>query len=347
MSKTIKVGDVLIGGNNPVTIQSMTNTQTSDVDATIKQIIGLEDAGCELIRAAINNKDDAEAINKIKSSINIPFIADIQFDYKLAILAAENGADCIRINPGNIGDKDKVKKVVNICKEKNIPIRIGVNSGSISQEIIDKYNGVNVDSLVASALEEIAILESEEFYNIKVSIKSSDVMTNIMANRKFREYSDYPLHLGVTEAGSKTMGTIKSSVGIGALLADRIGDTIRVSLSDDPLEEIPVAKGILQSVGLRSFDIEVISCPTCARTGVDLIQMVKELEDRRSEIKYNKKIAVMGCVVNGPGEAREADYGITGYDKEGIIFKDGKIIERLKEEDIIDRLIEIINTESE
>ena len=347
MSKVVRVGDVLIGGNNPVTIQSMTNTDTSNVEETVDQILKLESLGCEIIRSAVNSKKDAESITKIKSLINIPFIADIQFNHKLAIMAAENGADCIRINPGNIGSEDSVKQVVKSCKEHNIPIRIGVNSGSISQKLIDKYNGVNVDSLVASALDEIKILEKYGFDNIKVSIKSSDVITNINANRKFREHSDYPIHLGVTESGNLSRGTVKSSIGIGALLADNIGDTIRVSLSENPVEEIPIAKQILQAVGKRSFEVEIISCPTCSRTGINLIDMVNELESRKNEIKYNKKIAVMGCVVNGPGEAREADYGITGYDNQGAIFKDGKIILKVPEEQLIDKLIQIINSESE
>lgn len=344
-SKVIKVGDVFIGGNNPITIQSMTNTKTKDSISTINQIKELENEGCELIRVAVSDLEDAQALKDIKNSINIPLIVDIQFDYKLALLAAEYGADCIRINPGNIGSKDKVKEVVNSCNYHNIPIRVGVNSGSISRKIINKYGGVNKDSLVESALGELENLEDLGFYNTKVSIKASDVKTNIESNMLFREKSDYPLHLGVTEAGGLLRGSIKSSIGIGNLLYQGIGDTIRVSLSDNPVEEIKVAKLILQSLELRKFGIEIVSCPTCARTDIDLIPMVKELESRANEINGNLKIAVMGCVVNGPGEAREADYGITGRTDEGIIFKKGKIIEKVEENKLIDRLIEIINME--
>lgn len=347
MTRKIKVGDVFVGGDSKVTIQSMTNTQTKDISSTTKQILCLEAAGCEIVRSAINDYKDARAIEKIKENISIPLVADIQFDYKLALWAADFGADCIRINPGNIGSEDKVKEVVGACKRKNIPIRIGVNSGSISQSLIDKHKGVNVDSLVDSALEEIKTLERLDFYNTKVSIKSSDVMTNILANRKFSKLSDYPIHLGVTESGSLSRGSVKSSIGIGSLLCDGIGDTIRVSLSTDPVEEIHIGKLILQSLGLRSFGVEIISCPTCARTGLDLISLVDELEERQKEIKSNVKIAVMGCVVNGPGEAREADYGITTLDDVGIIFKSGKIITRVEEDILIDKLIEIINSESE
>lgn len=258
-------------------------------------------------------------------------------------MASENGADCIRINPGNIGNKDKVREVVESCKYHGIPIRVGVNSGSIKRSVIDKYGGVNKNSLVESALGELEVLESLGFYNTKVSIKASDVITNIEANRLFREKSDYPLHLGVTEAGGLLSGTVNSSIGIGTLLYEGIGDTIRVSLSYDPIYEIKVAKHILQSLNLRRFGVKIVSCPTCARTDIDLINMVKELESRESEIIGDYKIAVMGCIVNGPGEAREADYGITGKDGEGYIFKDGKIIETVKEERLIDRLIEIVN----
>lgn len=342
-SKVISVGNVKIGGDNPISIQSMTNTKTKDTVSTLNQIKNLEKAGCELIRMAVSDEDDAISLSKIKKEVEIPLIADIQFDYKLALLAADNGADCIRINPGNIGSEIKVKEVVKACKYYDIPIRVGVNSGSISRRIIDKYHGVNKHSLVESALEELGTLEKFGFYNSKVSIKSSDVTTNIDANILFREKSDYPLHLGVTEAGGVFRGSIKSSIGIGTLLYMGIGDTIRVSLSDDPVEEIKVAKLILQSLGLRQFGVEIVSCPTCSRTDISLINMVNELEERIDELNGNLKIAVMGCVVNGPGEAREADYGITGYENEGIIFRKGKIIERTAEENLIDRLIQIVN----
>lgn len=344
-SKVISVGKVKIGGDNPITIQSMTNTKTKDYKSTINQIRDLENAGCELVRVAVSDYDDAMALQKIKSNIDIPLIVDIQFNHKLALMAAENGADCIRINPGNIGSELKVKEVVEACKFYNIPIRIGVNSGSISRKIIDKYSGVNKNSLVESALEEIEILEKNNFYNTKVSIKASDPRMNIDSNLLFREKSDYPIHLGVTEAGGLLRGSVKSSIGIGTLLYMGIGDTIRVSLSDNPVEEIKVAKQILQSLSLRTFGVEIVSCPTCARTDIDLIKMVNELEDRIDEINGTYKIAVMGCVVNGPGEAREADFGITGKSKEGIIFKKGKIIDRVPEEELINKLIEIINLE--
>lgn len=344
-SKVIEVGGVKIGGDNPVTIQSMTNTKTKDIKGTIKQIKDLEKAGCELIRLAVSDNEDAEALIEIKKNINIPLIVDIQFDYKLAVLAAEKGADCIRINPGNIGNENKVREVVQACKYYDLPIRIGVNSGSVSRKIIDKYKGINKNSLVESALAELEVLEKLNFYNTKVSIKASDPRMNIDTNILFREKTDYPLHLGVTEAGGLFRGSIKSSIGIGTLLYLGIGDTIRVSLSDDPLEEIKVAKQILQSLNLRTFGVEIVSCPTCSRTDIALINMVNELEERIGEINGSYKIAVMGCVVNGPGEAREADFGITGRNKEGIIFKKGKVIDRVPEDHLIDRLIEIINSE--
>lgn len=345
LTNTINVGGVKIGGGNPISIQSMTNTKTQDTKTTIDQILALESKGCELIRVAVSSEEDANALVKIKENINIPLIADIQFDYKLALLSAKNGADCIRINPGNIGSELKVKEVIDACSHYDIPIRIGVNSGSISHELLDKYKGVNEDSLVESALQEVKILEKYNFDKIKISIKASDVNMNINSNLKLRKLLPYPIHLGVTEAGGLLRGTVKSSIGIGTLLYMGVGDTIRVSLSDDPVEEIKVAKYILQSLGLRKFGVEIVSCPTCARTDIPLIKMVKDLEDRLGEIKGNKKIAVMGCVVNGPGEAREADYGITGMNGEGVIFKDGKVIDRVSEEHLIDRLIELVNRE--
>ena len=342
-TKVIKVGDVLVGGENPITIQSMTNTKTKDYSSTKLQIDSLASEGCELIRLAVSDRDDAETFGKLKKCVGIPMIADIQFDYKLAIMAAENGADCIRINPGNIGTDEKVKAVVEACKYHNIPIRIGVNSGSISTKIIDKYTGVNVNSLVESAMYEIDRLEKFNFDNIKISVKASDVNMNIDSNIELRKRMNYPIHLGVTEAGGLLRGSIKSSIGIGTLLRMGIGDTIRVSLSDDPIEEIKVAKMILQALNLRKFGVEIVSCPTCSRTEVGLIDMVNELESRSKEIKGNYKIAVMGCVVNGPGEAREADFGITGLNGVGLIFKNGEIIEKVPENELINRLINIIN----
>lgn len=342
-TRVVNVGNVAIGGDNPISIQSMTNTKTKDIKSTIAQIKLLEDEGCEIVRVAVSELSDAQAILKIKKEIRMPIVADIQFDYKLAIFACENGADCVRINPGNIGSKVKVKEVVDRLKHYNIPIRIGVNSGSISNKIIEKCGGVNEESLVLSALEEIEYLESLNFHDIKVSIKSSDVRKTIAANLKFREITDYPLHLGVTEAGNLLRGTVKSSIGIGTLLYLGVGDTIRVSLSDDPVQEVKTAKLILQSLGLRSFGVEIVSCPTCSRTGIDLIQMVDEIEERTAKINKNIKIAVMGCPVNGPGESKEADYGISGLNGEGIIFKKGKVIEKISEDKLVDRLVEIIN----
>lgn len=341
-TKQIMVGEVAIGGNSPITIQSMTNTDTKDIDNTVKQILELEKEGCHLIRSAINDEDDAKAIEKIKSKINIPFIADIQFDYRLAILAAKYGADCLRVNPGNIGSKDKVKAVVDICKEKNIPIRIGVNSGSISKEVLEKYKGVNENSLVYSAMEHVEILESLNFLNIKISIKASDVNLSIKAYEKISSLVDYPLHLGITEAGPVSSGTIKSSVGIGSILSRGIGDTIRVSLTGSPIEEVKVAKNILKSLDLLKEGIEIISCPTCSRTKIDLIKLVEESELKLKNIDKNIKVAIMGCPVNGPGEAREADIGIAGGHGEGLIFKKGKIIKKVKEEELLEELIKEI-----
>lgn len=346
MTKVIRVGNVLIGGNNPISIQSMTNTKTKNAQETINQIKELEAEGCELVRLAVSDEEDLAALKTIKENIQIPLIVDIQFDYKLAVNSAKY-ADCIRVNPGNIGNKNKLAEVVSACKYYDIPIRIGVNSGSVSRKIVDKYGGVNADSLLASAGEELEVLENLNFYNTKVSIKSSDVPTNIRVNKMFSEKYDYPLHLGVTEAGNLLRGSIKSAIGIGSLLSMGIGDTIRVSLSDNPINEIKVAKQILQALNLRKFGVQIISCPTCSRTNINLIKMVDELESRINEIKGNKKIAVMGCVVNGPGEAREADYGITGLDSVGMIFKNGKVIEKVNEEILIDRLIELINMDVE
>lgn len=337
------LGHIAVGGNSPVTVQSMTNTLTKNIDDTTKQIKELEDAGCHIIRAAITDMEDAKAINHIKKQISIPFIADIQFDYRLAIAAVENGADCLRINPGNIGSLQKVKEVVNSCKERLIPIRIGVNSGSIKKEYLEKYNGVNADSMVHSALEQIKLLEDMDYQEIKISLKASNVLLTIEAYKKISELVDYPLHLGVTEAGPVWRGTIKSAVGIGTLLSEGIGDTIRVSLTGDPVEEIKVGREILKSLGLINEGIEIISCPTCGRTQIKLIEMVEEAEERLKDINKPLKVAIMGCAVNGPGEAREADIGIAGGQGVGLIFKKGKIIKKVKEDLLIDELIDQIN----
>lgn len=339
-TKKIYVGDVAVGGDSNISIQSMTNTQTSDIDQTVKQILQFEKAGCDISRSAINSLEDAKAIVEIKKRTHIPFVADIQFDYKLALYAIEYGADCIRINPGNIGGKDKLKLIVDKCKEKNISMRVGVNSGSLSQKMIDKYHGVNEDSIVYSALEYIGWIEEMGFYDMKISLKSSDVNMSINSYRKFSELSDYPLHLGITEAGPIYQGTIKSAVGIGTLLYLGIGDTIRVSLTGDPVEEIKVGKEILKSLGLRNEGVNIISCPSCARTKIDLFNIVDEAVKRTEDIDKNITIAVMGCPVNGPGEAKNADIGISGGNGTGVIFKKGKVVRQIPEENLLDALIE-------
>lgn len=341
-TRQIFVGDVGIGANSPISIQSMTTFKTSDIENVVKQINDLEKAGCDISRSAINDMDDAKAISKIKEMTNLPFVADIQFDYKLALAAVENGCDCLRYNPGNIGSSDKVKKIVEACKDKNIPIRIGVNSGSISKEIIDKFHGVNADSLVASAMEEIKILEDMDFYDIKISVKSSDVNTMIDAYRKLSALCDYPLHLGVTEAGPLYQALVKSSIGIGSLLKDGIGDTIRVSITGDPIEEVKAAKAILKALNLRSDGLDIVSCPTCSRTSVDLEKIVEEVEKKTEDLKINAKVAIMGCPVNGPGESKEADYGISAANGMGFLFKNGKTIKKVKEEEIVDTLVDVL-----
>ncbi len=339
VSKKIMVGDVAIGGDAPITVQSMTNTDTRDVKSTIKQIKALENAGCHIVRVAVTDMDSCKAISKIKKNINIPLISDVQFDYKLAIESVKNGADCLRINPGNIGSKEKIQEVVKICKERNIPIRIGANSGSIKKEYLEKYNGVNENSMVYSALENVRILEDMNYDNIKISLKASSVDLTIKSHLKMAQLVDYPFHLGITEAGPIWRGTIKSAVGIGSLLSMGIGDTIRVSLTGDPVEEVKVGREILKSLNLLNEDVEIISCPTCARTQINLIEIVKEAEKRLNPIKKPLKVAIMGCAVNGPGEAKEADIGIAGGKGNGLIFKKGKIIKKVKEEDLLDELI--------
>ncbi|HHV47115.1 MAG TPA: flavodoxin-dependent (E)-4-hydroxy-3-methylbut-2-enyl-diphosphate synthase [Tissierellia bacterium] len=341
-TRKIMVGNVPVGGDSPITVQSMINTVTKDIESTVKQIKELEDAGCHIIRAAINDLEDAKAIKKIKKEIKIPFIADIQFDYRLAIAAVENGADCLRINPGNIGSKEKVMEVVKSCRERKVPIRIGVNSGSIKKEFLEKYNGVNADSMVYSALEQVRLLEDMGHEDIKISLKASSVRLTIEAYEKISEMVNYPLHLGVTEAGPVWRGTIKSAVGIGTLLAKGIGDTIRVSLTGNPVEEVKVGREILKSLGLLNEGVEIISCPTCGRTKIKLIDMVEEVEKRLKSIDKPLKVAIMGCAVNGPGEAREADVGIAGGQGEGLIFKKGQIIKKVKEEYLIDELMKEI-----
>lgn len=338
-TRVIKVGNVLIGGDNPIAVQSMTNTRTKDIEKTVKQILELEEAGCDIIRSAISDFEDAKAIEEIKRQINIPIIADIQYDYKLALESIKYGVDGLRINPGNIGSLDKVKEVVNACKNNNISIRIGVNSGSIKQEFLDQYGGVNEKSMVYSALEQVKLLESLDFFDIKISLKASNVSLTIKSYEMISSLCDYPLHLGITEAGPSWRGTIKSSVGIGSLLNMGIGDTIRISLTSDPVEEIKVGREILKSLDLLKEGIELISCPTCGRTNIDLIKIVNQAEKRLEGIKKHIKVAIMGCAVNGPGEAKEADIGIAGGNGEGLIFAKGKIIKKVPEEDLLDELI--------
>lgn len=338
-TRVIKVGNVLIGGDNPIIVQSMTNTRTKDIEKTIKQILELEEAGCGIIRSAISDLEDAKAIKEIKKQIHIPIIADIQYDYKLALESIKYGVDGLRINPGNIGSLEKVKEVVNACKDNNLSIRIGVNSGSIKQEFLDQYGGVNEKSMVYSALEQVKLLESLDFFDIKISLKASNVSLTIKAYEMMSSLCDYPLHLGITEAGPSWRGTIKSSVGIGSLLNMGIGDTIRISLTGDPVEEVKVGREILKSLDLLKEGIELISCPTCGRTNIDLIQIVNKAEKRLEGIKKHIKVAIMGCAVNGPGEAREADIGIAGGNGEGLIFAKGEIIKKVPEEDLLDELI--------
>ena len=337
----IKVGNVPIGGDNPIVIQSMTNTKTEDINKTIQQIRELTIAGCEIIRVAVPDFEAAAAIKHIKKSISIPLIADIHFDYKLALASINSGVDGLRLNPGNIGIYQNVIKVVDVAKERKIPIRIGVNSGSLSKEKIAKY-GVNARSIVESALEHVAILEKANYHEMKISVKASSVPLTLESYRLLSKKVDYPLHLGITEAGTEFAGTIRSSIGIGALLAEGIGDTFRVSLTADPIEEIKVAKEILKSLVLRK-GLKIISCPTCGRTEINLISIAKEVEKKLQKFAdYDLTVAVMGCVVNGPGEAREADFGIAGGKKEGLIFKKGKIIQKVPEQQLVDKLVSVI-----
>ncbi|MCR5154895.1 MAG: flavodoxin-dependent (E)-4-hydroxy-3-methylbut-2-enyl-diphosphate synthase [Lachnospiraceae bacterium] len=334
-SKVVSIGGLSIGGNNKIAIQSMTNTRTDDVNATVKQIKELETAGCEIIRCAVPDMNAAKAFSDIKKQINIPLVADIHFDYKLAIAAMENGADKIRINPGNIGSKDKIKAVVDVAKERNIPIRVGVNSGSLEKDLILKYGGVTAEGLVESALDKCAIIEDLGYDNLVISIKSSDVLMSVKAHEIISGKTNYPLHVGITESGTVTGGNIKSAMGLAMILGQGIGDTIRVSLTADPVEEIKSAKIILRTLGLRKGGIEVVSCPTCGRTRIDLIPLVANVEKLVEGYPLDIKLAVMGCAVNGPGEAKEADLGIAGGYKEGLIFKKGEVIRKVKEEDLL------------
>lgn len=347
MSRVVKVGNLLIGGGNPVVIQSMTNTTTSNVEATVAQIKKLESAGCQMVRMTINNEEAAKAIGEIKKRVNIPLCADIHFDYKLALLAIENGIDKLRINPGNIGSDENIKAVVEKAKERNIPIRIGVNSGSIEKHILEKYGKPTADGMVESAMYHINLLEKNGFEDIVVSLKASNVKMMVDAYRKISKLVDYPLHLGVTEAGTAFQGTVKSAIGIGSLLVDGIGDTIRVSLTEDPVEEIKVAKEILKVLGLIDAGVEIVSCPTCGRTEIDLIGLAKKVEKEFENEKRKIKIAVMGCVVNGPGEAREADYGVAGGKGVGVLFKKGQVVKKVDESEILIELKKLIMEDME
>lgn len=339
-TKVISIGNRKIGGGNPVLIQSMTNTRTEDVQETVKQIQELSEAGCDIIRCAVPTMEAAKALAEIKKQISIPLVADIHFDYRLAIAAIENGADKIRINPGNIGKEERVRAVVEAAKERNIPIRVGVNSGSLEKDLIEKYHGVSAEGLVESALDKVKLIEDMGYDNLVISIKSSDVLMCIQAHALISKQSSYPLHVGITEAGTVYSGNIKSSVGLGAILSQGIGDTIRVSLTGAPIEEIRTAKMILRTLGLKKGGIEIISCPTCGRTRIDMISLANQVERMVEDFDLDIKVAVMGCAVNGPGEAKEADIGIAGGVSEGLLIKKGEIIRKLPEAELLQALRE-------
>lgn len=334
-TRVVQIGDKVIGGGNPILIQSMTNTKTEDVAGTVKQILELERAGCEIIRCTVPTLEAAKALSEIKKEIHIPLVADIHFDYRMAIAAMENGADKIRINPGNIGSVDRVKAVVDVAKEKNIPIRVGVNSGSLEKDLVEKYHGVTAEGIVESALDKVKIIEDMGYDNLVISIKSSDVMMCVKAHELLADKTNYPLHVGITESGTVQSGNIKSALGLGIILNQGIGDTIRVSLTGNPVEEIKSAKLILRTLGLRKGGIEVVSCPTCGRTQIDLISLANKVEKLVEDYPLDIKVAVMGCVVNGPGEAKEADIGIAGGIGEGLLIKKGQIIRKVPEDQLL------------
>ena len=338
MTKTVHIGNRVIGGGNPILIQSMTNTKTENVEATVAQINKLAAAGCDIIRCAVPTMEAAKALSEIKKQVSIPVVADIQFDYRLAIAAIENGADKIRINPGNIGNADRVKAVIDAAKERNIPIRVGVNSGSLEKELVEKYHGVTAEGIVESALDKVKLIEDMGYDNLVISIKSSDVLMCVKAHELIAKQTEHPLHVGITEAGTIISGNIKSAIGLGLILNQGIGDTIRVSLTGDPLEEIKSAKLILRTLGLRKGGIEVVSCPTCGRTQIDLIGLANQVENMVADIPLDIKVAVMGCVVNGPGEAKEADIGIAGGIGEGLIIKHGEVFKKVPEAELLDAL---------
>ncbi|NBJ00526.1 flavodoxin-dependent (E)-4-hydroxy-3-methylbut-2-enyl-diphosphate synthase [Lachnospiraceae bacterium] len=347
-TKEIRIGDVVIGGNHPVAIQSMTNTKTEDIKGTVEQIHRLEAAGCEIVRCTVPTLEAAEALREIKKNIQIPLVADIHFDYRMAIVAIENGADKIRINPGNIGGEERLRAVVDKAKEHEIPIRVGVNSGSLEKTLLEKYGAVTAEGIVESALDKVRMIEEMGYDNLVVSIKSSDVMMCVKAHELIAEQCPYPLHVGITEAGTVYSGNIKSSIGLGIILYEGIGNTIRVSLTGDPSEEIRSAKLILKTLGLRKGGIEVVSCPTCGRTQIDLIGLANQVEKMVQEFPLDLKVAVMGCVVNGPGEAREADIGIAGGKGEGLLIKKGEVVKKVKEEELLETLRrELQNWENE
>lgn len=337
-TKIVKIGGKIIGGGNPIMIQSMTNTKTEDVEATVKQILRLEEAGCDIIRSTVPTLEAAKALGEIKKQIHIPIVADIHFDYKMAIAAIENGADKIRINPGNIGSADRVKAVVDTARAAGIPIRVGVNSGSLEKELVQKYGGVTAAGLVESALDKVQLIENMGYDNLVISIKSSDVMMCVKAHELIADKTNHPLHVGITEAGTLTSGNIKSAIGLGLILGQGIGDTIRVSLTGDPVEEIKSAKLILRTLGLRKGGIEIVSCPTCGRTQIDLIGLAEKVETLTAGYNLDIKVAVMGCVVNGPGEAKEAELGIAGGKGEGLLMKKGEIIAKLPENELLPAL---------
>lgn len=340
-TRTVSIGNRKIGGGNPILIQSMCNTKTEDAAATVEQILRLEDAGCDIIRVAVPTMEAAEALKEIKRQIHIPLVADIHFDYRLAVASIENGVDKIRINPGNIGSGDRVRAVVDKAKAYGVPIRVGVNSGSLEKELLEKYHGVTAEGIVESALMKVRMIEEMGYDNLVISIKSSDVLMCVAAHELIAEQTDYPLHVGITEAGTVRSGTIKSSVGLGIILHQGIGDTIRVSLTGDPVEEVTAAKQILKTLGLRKGGVEVVSCPTCGRTRIDLISLANRVETMVAEFDdLDVKVAVMGCVVNGPGEAKEADFGVAGGIGEGLLFRKGEIIRKVPEESLLDALRE-------